>query len=282
MLRIGDFSKLGQVTIKALKVYEREGLLSPAHVSTDSGYRFYNASQLTRLNRIRVMKDLGLSLREIRELLDRDFNDHQIRGLLQAKRDETRQQMAEHVQRLDLIEQRLLALEHLPDGAIEDIVVRELSDLDYHCFRHRCSTFESGVELMMQIVEVSRRHRHAAKSRYLGVGHTDCFADRDIDVEMGLIGVAGQDTIRIDAEHELRHRRLPGHERVACVVRSGTLTGHLVATASVAAWIDARGLVVSGPHRELVVEVGEQGMPTTVELQFPVATASASDLPPDS
>ncbi len=49
MFRIGEFSKLAQVTVKALRLYDERGLLVPARVDRSSGYRFYSAAQLPRL-----------------------------------------------------------------------------------------------------------------------------------------------------------------------------------------------------------------------------------------
>ena len=46
MLKIGDFSKLSMLTVKALRFYEKEGLLVPAKVDEWSGYRFYETAQL--------------------------------------------------------------------------------------------------------------------------------------------------------------------------------------------------------------------------------------------
>ncbi|MEL7433945.1 MAG: MerR family DNA-binding transcriptional regulator, partial [Chloroflexota bacterium] len=52
MFKIGDFSKLSQVSSKALRYYDNIGLLKPAHVDSFSGYRYYTVDQLPRLNRI--------------------------------------------------------------------------------------------------------------------------------------------------------------------------------------------------------------------------------------
>ncbi|MGH9694150.1 MAG: MerR family transcriptional regulator, partial [Bryobacteraceae bacterium] len=61
MLKIGDFSSLAQVSIKTLRYYDERGLLSPAHVDPETGYRYYSASQLSRLHRILALKDFGFS-----------------------------------------------------------------------------------------------------------------------------------------------------------------------------------------------------------------------------
>ena len=52
MLKIGDFSQLAQVSVRALRIYDEMGLLKPVHVDRFSGYRYYEAEQLPRLNRI--------------------------------------------------------------------------------------------------------------------------------------------------------------------------------------------------------------------------------------
>ena len=46
MLKIGEFSKLSMLTVKALRFYEKEGLLSPARVDEWTGYRMYDTAQL--------------------------------------------------------------------------------------------------------------------------------------------------------------------------------------------------------------------------------------------
>jgi len=68
--RIQEFAKLGGVTVRALHHYDRLKLLSPAHRS-ERGYRLYCHEDLGRLERILVLRYLGLSLREIAALLSR-------------------------------------------------------------------------------------------------------------------------------------------------------------------------------------------------------------------
>jgi DNA-binding transcriptional MerR regulator len=67
--RIQEFAKLAGVTVRALHHYDRLKLLSPAHRS-DRGYRLYCHEDLGRLERVLVLRYLGLSLREIAALLN--------------------------------------------------------------------------------------------------------------------------------------------------------------------------------------------------------------------
>ena len=52
MYKIGDFSKMSKVTIKALRYYEKEGLLKPVFIDQNTGYRYYETSQLVEISKI--------------------------------------------------------------------------------------------------------------------------------------------------------------------------------------------------------------------------------------
>ena len=62
MFTIGDFARHGRVSVRMLRHYDAIGLLRPARVDPASGYRYYAADQLARLNRIIALKDLGFTL----------------------------------------------------------------------------------------------------------------------------------------------------------------------------------------------------------------------------
>jgi DNA-binding transcriptional MerR regulator len=69
MIRIGDFARLARISVRALRHYETKGLLRPAHVDGRSRYRYYDLQQLAALERLLLLKDLGLPLTAIGALL---------------------------------------------------------------------------------------------------------------------------------------------------------------------------------------------------------------------
>lgn len=69
-LSIGKMAKLNQVTVQTLRYYEKIGLLIPAVVDPDSGYRYYHINQCARLDMIQYMKCLGMSLESITQHFD--------------------------------------------------------------------------------------------------------------------------------------------------------------------------------------------------------------------
>src|SRR5437763_15527085 len=80
-LKIGEFARLGMVAVSALRYYDEVGLLKPAGVDRWTGYRYYTPEQLPALYRILALKDLGLSLEQIRVLLGETLPAAQIRGM---------------------------------------------------------------------------------------------------------------------------------------------------------------------------------------------------------
>jgi len=68
MLKIGEFSKLSHITVKALRFYEKESILKPASIDKWTGYRFYTPEQLIDATKIKSYRSLGLSIDEIRSI----------------------------------------------------------------------------------------------------------------------------------------------------------------------------------------------------------------------
>ena len=112
-MRIGELAEASGTTTKTLRFYEQAGLL-PAPDRTASGYRDYAAETLPRLDFIRRSRSAGLSLAQIREVLDiRDAGAapcQHVRDLLQARLEELDRQIAD----LQALRQTVA---HLRDGA---------------------------------------------------------------------------------------------------------------------------------------------------------------------
>ncbi len=72
MLSIGQFSKICMVTVKALRHYDKLGLIKPDHVDKFTGYRYYDENQIPHMLRILKLKHYGFSLEEIGIILSED------------------------------------------------------------------------------------------------------------------------------------------------------------------------------------------------------------------
>ncbi len=91
-LKIGEFSKMMQVTVKTLRHYEQKGLLVPDEVDEWTGYRYYSITQMQRLNTIRGLQRQGFSLEEIKDLFEDESQTPSVAQLTQ-KIEETERQL---------------------------------------------------------------------------------------------------------------------------------------------------------------------------------------------
>ncbi len=116
MFTIGDFARLGRVSVRMLRHYDAIGVLRPATVDTASGYRFYQADQLRRLNRIIALKDLGFTLQQVQAILDEKVSAEELRGMLRLRRAQLEAQLSADAARLAGVEARLHARGVSPSG----------------------------------------------------------------------------------------------------------------------------------------------------------------------
>jgi len=107
MFRIGEFAQIAQVSTRQLRFYDQEGLLRPVKTDPQTGYRYYSARQLPRLNCILALKELGLSLEQIAPLLDGEMSAAELRGMLTMKRAQVERSLREEEVRLRHTESRI-------------------------------------------------------------------------------------------------------------------------------------------------------------------------------
>lgn len=118
MLKIGDFSKMSKVTIKALRYYEKEKLLIPKYVDRTNGYRYYDSKQLLEISRIVHLKQIGLSIEEIKQII---INNRSLNELLKSKKIELENIIDEYNNKLSKINY-LLEGEDMSEEIFEKVI----------------------------------------------------------------------------------------------------------------------------------------------------------------
>ena len=69
LMKIGEIAAFFNVSVKAVRIYEKKGIIRPARIDKQTGYRYYTADQVQQLNALIELKGLGFSLNEIREIM---------------------------------------------------------------------------------------------------------------------------------------------------------------------------------------------------------------------
>ncbi|HVU15029.1 MAG TPA: MerR family transcriptional regulator [Phototrophicaceae bacterium] len=282
MLKVGEFARLGQVSVRLLHYYDQLGLLSPMYVDRASGYRYYAPDQLERLHRILALKDLGLSLEQIAVLLKGSLSAEELRGMLLIKQAELCQRVAEEQARLDRVQGRLKLIEHV--GADVEVVVKAVPALDVLSLRRAIQPLRPPHFVFYQASAVLRERglREAVtsiQSRY----HTRYLMQTYAGVKPGrnLFEAAyGIDPARVSERAFpvegggcLRLRQWPAVEMMACTIYRGSDHDRYQAHQALLQWIAMQGYALAGPQREVYLwraEPDETSDAHVTEIQHPI------------
>jgi DNA-binding transcriptional MerR regulator/effector-binding domain-containing protein len=277
MFRIGEFAQIAQVSGRQLRFYDQLGLLQPAHIDPQTGYRYYSIRQLPRLNSILALKELGLSLEQIAPLLKNGISPGELRAMLTMKRAQLEQSLREEESRLRHIESRIAQIDSGGSIGDYDVVVKPVASTPYLSFRTSCETFEEAVQMVGHVaIDGTRLIRAGLRDKLIVVVRNDYDADK-LDIEAGFsLTRASNANVRLASDLVLSCGELPGVETMATIVRVGTTERHC-SFGMIGLWIEANGYEIAGPCREVFLEpvTGPPGLQSAlVEIQFPVRTAA--------
>ena len=280
MFKIGDFSKLGQVSVRMLRHYDHLGLLKPVHIDKFTSYRYYTAGQLANLNRILFFKDLGFSLQQIKDLLSNNLPNDQLRGMLMMKQVELEREVQDSHARLARVEARLQQIEQegkpppyevTTKSAGEMVIasMRQLvpkpQDMDYHC-KKMYTTLYKGLD------DLGILPRYPELTFY----HNDEYPEADLDVETAVRISAQYLNAALEHPH-IKVRNAPAEKNVTALIYEGPYRNVGSAVLVLLNWIAINEWNISGSVRELHLSgpahaKGEVQEKAVLELQIPVST----------
>ena len=270
MLKIGDFSKLSQVTVQALRHYDDLGLFKPTHVDTFTGYRYYSVSQLPRLHRILALKELGLALEQIAQLLQEDLPLEQLRGMLKMKRVEIEQRLEAEHERLMRVEARLKQIEQENSMSKYEVVIKHIEPQWVASIHDTLPQYTSIGMLFGELIG-HLAPLGAADSLCGAFWHDQDYKEQDVDAE----AVAFLKN-RLPENERVKVYELPG-ATVASLVHHGAYSKFPQAYEALWKWLETSGYKLVGPSRELYLHstqpIRQDDESYVTEIQFPVEKA---------
>lgn len=280
MFKIGEFSRIARVSARLLRFYDEIGLLAPGVVDPSTGYRYYTSSQLVRLNRILVLKELGLSLEQIGAVIDSAASAAELRAMLLVRRADAERALAEEAARLKLIESRIAQLD-AGAAPLDDVLIRAEPAHPVLTVRDTVPSFVAAREIIGELArEVPRVLPRAALGPLVGIAHSAEFEPDAIDVELGFVlpADAAQKlpvTLPTIGGRVLALRELPAAAHMAVCVRVGLPEHAHLITARIGRFVETNGYRLAGPSREVFLKPPrpERMEESIVEMQFPVEAA---------
>jgi len=150
LVPIGRFSKMVRLSVKALRHYDEQGLLSPAVVDPSSGYRYYRYSQANRAEAIRILRGLDMPIDQIREVLEAD-DPELVAKHLEGHREHLEERLERHRRMLSFLERLISRKEGVMPYEVE---VKEIPTLHVAAVRKHTSMATVGEDISAAFAEL--------------------------------------------------------------------------------------------------------------------------------
>jgi len=276
MFSIGEFSKLGRVTVDTLRHYDALGLLKPAKVDPFTGYRYYSARQLLSLSRILALKEIGFSLDEIARILQEKLTSDQLRGMLKAQLVRAESEIESAQSRRGRVLARLNYLDLEDNMPAYEVTLKPVEKQVIAAIRENVTRIEQMPERCSEMFDTIARWMNANRlplGPSLTIYHNETFTRENIDTECAFIIPIPTE---VKADGRIKMRDLESSPLTACTIVTDDfyrkVNGLTPAYNALAQWIEENGYKIAGPPRELFYGSPHTG-DLTAEVQFPVDKA---------
>ena len=227
MLKIGEFSRLSQVTVKTLHHYDEIGLLVPAHIDPFTNHRYYAIDQLPQIHRIMALKAMGLSLEQIGSMLNERLDAQQVRGMLRLKQAELQQRLGDEQAQLAQVAFRLRMLEMEEKMPELEVMVKEVAPLRALTARLSFTRDQVGA-VNQQTMQALAEHNVKLVGPETEIYHAEQLQDMQdmfADVEVALpVDDRQTDDVPLGPWGTLRVSTVPGLEKAATYMHQGAHT----------------------------------------------------------
>lgn len=276
MFKIGEFSTIARVSAVQLRHYDDIDLFKPNHIDTQSGYRYYTIEQLPQLNRILALKDLGLTLEQVANLIHDNISQAEIQGMLHLKQAQIEQSIDEEFKRIRRIQARLKQIRQQGTLSEHDVVLKDLPQQYYLSVQEQAFSLQKMGVLYYVVGDAIRKSPIRGFGYCMAVFHDRVFRSEDVNWELGfLTKTADIQPIPLSDGRELTLKTLPPVPSIASVVHQGAWSEMHLGYGAIGAWIEVNNYQIAGQAREVYHNLvpPEQDDDFVVEIQFPVRKA---------
>ena len=250
MLTIGEFSKIGRVSTKTLRYYDKIELLKPEYVSAETGYRYYEVSQLKDLLLIKKLQQYRFTLPEIASVFNKK-DDGRLAKLLLEKKKQLSLQIFDQQHILLQLEQDIEKIERCENIMQTGYLVKtvEFQPRFIYSSRQIMGLVDFGENIGKLCAGMAEKHLKPA-GPFLAVYYDEEF-NRDLsDIEVGVVVS--------DKEGESIRKLDPG---LCCFASHiGPYDDFTPCYTALAEWMEREGYLSSGPSIEIYVKSCDDGI----------------------
>jgi len=251
-LKVGEFSRLCQVPVKTLRYYDEIGLFAPSEIDRFTAYRYYALDQLPRIHRIMALKELGLSLEQIAQLVNSHLAVDQIREMFLAKEAEVQQRVQEEQERLALVKFHLRQIEQESAMPALQIVIKKVEPFHALTLRKIFPTQPDVDQVGHDIQKAQMAGLIKNIMLPMGIAYVEEFTRTDLDYEFVLpYDSASIAAVPLENSGTLVPRLVDGIEMAATYMHQGDYDALTDATISLQRWVVENGYTLGSEMRML-------------------------------
>ena len=267
---IGRFSTVTRLTRKALRLYDRRGLLVPKAKDNITGYRYYTGDQIQRGVRIKYLSSLGFGLDEIAEYLEaEDAGDaSRVSGLVDSRLRSTEEELIRLRRVASMLENNM----ELMKETMSEPLVKEVPETRVISKRDKGPIGETIGRLIGELMGVIHTPENQANfvkivGPFMTLYHDLEYKEQDADLEVA-VPITGKVTL---SDPSVEVKNLPGR-RVASLVHKGSYETIGPAYAKLYDYVVRSGLELSGPMMDVYLNDPNTVEPNEIltEIQAPV------------
>lgn len=276
MISIGDFARLGRVSVRMLRHYDEIGLLPPARIDATSGYRYYEVAQLSRLNRIIALKDLGFTLQQVQAILDHGLSIDELKGMLRLRLVELEERVKSDTERLARVEARLSIIERERHMPTNEVIVKRVPSVRVAEMSAVASSYEPESITPVIVPLFERLCDRLVEAGVRPAGPSIAYyepLDDGVLVHAAWPVDPGLRPDELDLDPEIVIVDLPEIE-AATLVYHGSMDRADAPVQELARWIEANGYRGTGYAREVYLDVKGERDDWVTEFQEPIVKAT--------
>lgn len=267
LYKIGMFAAMNHVTVKTLRFYEEQGLLMPAQINQENGYRYYTLSQMAVIHQITALKQAGFTLEEIARI--RSGADEE--GVLRKKKSELIAKIAELTRQIAVVDG---FLSRQKTGLAAPVLVKTIPETTVAAMKTRLASYDSLFEVMPEMGALMEKAGcECALPEYCFTNYLEPgYKDEDILVEICEAVTGAKQEIG-----GLYFRTLP-EIQAACIFHRGSYGTLPESYEAVLRFIEENGYEIAGAIRECYIDgVWNQDDDSgwLTEIQIPVRKKTA-------
>jgi len=183
MFKIGEFSKLTQVSIRMLRYYDEKGLLKPADTDKFTNYRLYTAEQIPELNRIVFLRDLGFNVSEIAVALDQ-WSDEFITSQLEDRRKDIEKSIKAEQDKLSKIELAKADIRRDKIAINYNVSIKSIPSYQVFSLRRVVPDYYAEGQLWKEMSAFVDANNIVVSSDTFTIYHDMDYREKDVDIEI--------------------------------------------------------------------------------------------------